>query len=508
MHKPIGLHDIRSIYSATKIIGIKHGAEIMNQQHTVWVVDDDRSIRWVLEKALNQANIGIHTFNNGESLLDALKTSAPDSIISDIRMPGIDGFELLSKIGESHPDLPVIITTAHSDLDSAVASYQGGAFEYLPKPFDIDEAVAVTKRALLHADQNRQPIVNTNHEESGSTEIIGEAPAMQEVFRAIGRLSHSNITVLINGESGTGKELVAQALHRHSPRDKEQFIALNMAAIPKELMESELFGHEKGAFTGATSLRTGRFEQANNGTLFLDEIGDMPAETQTRLLRVLADGEFYRVGGHIPVKVNVRIIAATHQNLEQLVTENRFREDLFHRLNVIRVHIPSLRNRREDIPKLMQYFFQKSGDELDTETKILTKETENYLCTLDWPGNVRQLENTCRWITVMASGREIHIDDLPPELVNKPTDQNPQLATDGNWQNDLKRWTEQELALGRKNILDTAVPVFETIMIESALKHTNGRKRDAAVLLGWGRNTLTRKINELKLYASDGDDDA
>jgi two-component system nitrogen regulation response regulator GlnG len=476
-------------------------------QNTVWIVDDDRSIRWVLEKALNQANINAQTFDSAEAILHALNDDTPDAIISDIRMPGIDGFELLSKINASHPDLPVIITTAHSDLDSAVASYQGGAFEYLPKPFDVDEAVAVTERALLHAKENKPGSATEEPDtEKSSTEIIGEAPAMQEVFRAIGRLSHSNITVLINGESGTGKELVAHALHRHSPRAKGKFIALNMAAIPKELMESELFGHEKGAFTGATTLREGRFEQADGGSLFLDEIGDMPADTQTRLLRVLADGEFYRVGGHIPIKVDVRIIAATHQNLEQLVADGRFREDLFHRLNVIRIHIPSLRDRREDIPKLMQHFFNKAAEELDSETKVLTKETEAHLCTLDWPGNVRQLENTCRWITVMASSREIHVDDLPPELINKAIYADVENKGSGNWQENLKRWTEQELGLGKKKILDTAVPVFETIMIESALKYTNGRKRDAAVLLGWGRNTLTRKMNELGMNGSDADD--
>lgn len=474
----------------------------MSHSQCVWIVDDDRSIRWVLEKALNQANINTQCFENGESLLESLQYDAPDSIISDIRMPGIDGFELLSKITQSHPNLPVIITTAHSDLDSAVASYQGGAFEYLPKPFDIDEVIAVTKRALNYAEQNSVP--NPEQEaSSGSTEIIGEAPAMQEVFRAIGRLSHSNITVLINGESGTGKELVAQALHRHSPRASEEFIALNMAAIPQELMESELFGHEKGAFTGATSLRQGRFEQANKGTLFLDEIGDMPAETQTRLLRVLADGVFYRVGGHIPVKVDVRIIAATHQNLEQLVKENRFREDLFHRLNVIRVHIPSLRDRREDIPKLMLYFFRKSAEELASETKILTRQTQDYLCTLDWPGNVRQLENTCRWITVMASGRDIHMEDLPPELIDKPGSETTHISKNDDWLESLRTWAGHELSQGKQEILNTAMPLFETIMIESALKYSNGRKREASILLGWGRNTLTRKMNELGMNDSE-----
>lgn len=475
----------------------------MNEVNTVWVVDDDRSIRWVLEKALNQADITTRTFDSAELILAALQQGRPDAIISDIRMPGMDGLELLSNITSSYPDLPVIITTAHSDLDSAVASYQGGAFEYLPKPFDIDEAVAMTERALTHAREQRSQITEANIE-SGDTEIIGEAPAMQEVFRAIGRLSQSNITVLINGESGTGKELVANALHKHSPRAKEKFIALNMAAIPKDLMESELFGHEKGAFTGATSMRPGRFEQADGGTLFLDEIGDMPADTQTRLLRVLADGVFYRVGGHTPIKVNVRIIAATHQNLEGLVAEGKFREDLFHRINVIRIHIPSLRDRREDLPKLMRHFFKSAAKELETEVKLLSADTEKFLCTLDWPGNVRQLENTCRWITVMASGREIHLDDLPPELLQSSNQ--PQLGVSNNWQDSLRQWVDQELSLGKENILDTAVPAFETLMIETALKHTKGRKRDAAKLLGWGRNTLTRKMNELGMNGRDDED--
>jgi two-component system nitrogen regulation response regulator GlnG len=472
----------------------------MNKPNNVWIVDDDRSIRWVLEKALNGAGIDTQTFETAESIAQRLKSDQPDAIISDIRMPGIDGLELLAMIGREHPGLPVIITTAHSDLDSAVASYQGGAFEYLPKPFDIDEAVAMTKRALAHSRERRTQV---EPEATRATpEIIGEAPAMQEVFRAIGRLSHSNITVLINGESGTGKELVAHALHRHSPRAGKPFIALNMAAIPRDLMESELFGHEKGAFTGAAAQRQGRFEQADGGTLFLDEIGDMPAETQTRLLRVLADGVFYRVGGHTPVKVDVRIIAATHQNLEKLVQDHKFREDLFHRLNVIRIHIPKLADRREDIPKLMGHFFKKAADELSVEPKVLLPETEAFLTKLEWPGNVRQLENTCRWITVMASGREVHVNDLPPEMLQ--SSQQTVAAVGGEWQESLRRWADQELGLGKTSLLDTAVPVFERIMIETALKHTHGRRRDAAVLLGWGRNTLTRKIKELGM--GDGED--
>lgn len=463
----------------------------MSRSSNVWIVDDDRSIRWVLEKALNQAGIQTNSFDNAEAITQQLKQEQPDAIISDIRMPGMDGLELLNNISSEYPNLPVIITTAHSDLDSAVSSYQGGAFEYLPKPFDIDDAVAVTQRALTHAQEQKSKSEHIVAEKS--TEIIGEAPAMQEVFRAIGRLAHSHITVLINGESGTGKELVAQALHKHSPRADGPFIALNMAAIPRDLMESELFGHEKGAFTGAAQQRQGRFEQSNGGTLFLDEIGDMPAETQTRLLRVLADGEFYRVGGHTPIKVDVRIIAATHQNLENLVEQHQFREDLFHRLNVIRIHIPRLSDRREDIPKLSQHFLASAAEELETEVKILSPDALEYLCKLNWPGNVRQLENICRWITVMASGREVHVSDLPPELLEQ-SNTNPSAS---NWQEDLKQWADQELSLGKNEILNTAVPIFEQAMIEVALKHTNGRRRDAAVLLGWGRNTLTRKIKEL-----------
>jgi two-component system nitrogen regulation response regulator GlnG len=468
----------------------------MHSQAKVWVVDDDSSIRWVLERALNQAEIGNESFEDADSLIARLALEQPDVIISDIRMPGTDGLELLSMISESYPELPVIITTAHSDLDSAVASYQRGAFEYLPKPFDLDEVIAITERALAHTLEKRGSA--PPQEELPQTEIIGEAPAMQEVFRAIGRLAHSNITVLINGESGTGKELVARALHRHSPRAPRPFIALNMAAIPRDLMESELFGHEKGAFTGANSKREGRFEQADGGTLFLDEIGDMPAETQTRLLRVLADGEFYRVGGHTPIQVDVRIIAATHQDLEELVRRGDFREDLFHRLNVIRIHIPKLSERREDIPRLMQYFFQQASEELGGEPKILLPETEEFLTGLDWPGNVRQLENTCRWITVMASGREVHLGDLPPEL-GKGSVKAAEGPEQTDWRELLFRWARNELIQGKSQILQEATPAFEKVMIEVALQHTHGRKRDAAELLGWGRNTLTRKIKDLDL---------
>ncbi len=466
----------------------------MTSSERIWIIDDDRSIRWVLEKALSSVGIEVTSFDDGSQVLKRLASEQPDALITDIRMPGIDGIELLSRVGERYPEMPVIIMTAHSDLDSALSAYEGGAFEYLPKPFDVDEAVSLAQRALAQRRKQRQ-----DHAEPGAednAEIIGEAPAMQEVFRAIGRLSRSNITVLINGESGTGKELVARALHRHSPRAAEPFIALNMAAIPRDLLESELFGHERGAFTGAQSQRRGRFEQADRGTLFLDEIGDMPAELQTRLLRVLAEGEFYRVGGHTPIRVDVRIIAATHQDLEDLVRQGRFREDLFHRLNVIRVHIPALRERREDIPKLAQFFLAQAATELTMEPKLLRSEVVEYLKQMDWPGNVRQMQNTCRWLTVMASGREIHMADLPPELLAQ---QPESMGGDEDWQAALKRWADHRLAEGETALLDKAEPAFERIMIETALKHTGGRRQDAARLLGWGRNTLTRKIKELNM---------
>jgi two-component system nitrogen regulation response regulator GlnG len=457
----------------------------------IWIAEDDRSLRWVMEKAIRREDIMVKSFESGEELLDALGQNQPEIIISDIRMPGMDGLELLQRIHADHPDMPIIITTAHSDLDSAVAAYQSGAFEYLPKPFDLEELVDVARRGISFANEQK---VSAQVAQSPQSEIIGEAPAMQEVFRAIGRLSNSNITVLINGESGTGKELVAQALHKHSPRRNNKFIALNMAAIPHDLIESELFGHEKGAFTGAAQRREGRFEQANGGTLFLDEIGDMPAEAQTRLLRVLADGEFYRVGGHTAVKVDVRIIAATHQNLETLVTENRFREDLYHRLNVIRVHLPRLADRREDIPELMRHFFHSAAKELEMEPKALSPEAEEFLYSLPWPGNVRQLENICRWLTVMAAGREVLLSDLPPELQAEQSEKEQRFS--GDWQSMLRKWADKELGTGRRDILSSAIPNFERTMIEAALAHTAGRKKDAAQLLGWGRNTLTRKLQE------------
>jgi two-component system nitrogen regulation response regulator GlnG len=474
----------------------------MTDKENIWVIDDDRSIRWVLEKAFKQADMEVTAFQSAANVINLLAREQPDAIITDVRMPGMDGLALMKEIGALYPELPVIIMTAHSDLDSAVSAYQGGAFEYLPKPFDVDEAVELVKRAVQHRRNRQSSELKRTH--ADTPEIIGEAPSMQEVFRAIGRLSRSKITVLINGESGTGKELVAHALHRHSPRAEQPFIALNTAAIPRDLLESELFGHERGAFTGAQTMRRGRFEQADGGTLFLDEIGDMPAELQTRLLRVLADGEFYRVGGHTPIKVDVRIIAATHQNLDQRVREGRFREDLFHRLNVIRIHVPPLRERREDIPLLLRHFLASAARELNVDAKVTSDDVAKYLSRLDWPGNVRQLENTCRWLTVMSPGKTIHMEDLPPELV---AEQQSAVSSE-DWESAMRRWVDLRLAAGEKGILKELVPSFERLMIEIALKHTGGRRQDAAILLGWGRNTLTRKIKELGMGDAADDDDA
>ncbi|MEE9332163.1 MAG: nitrogen regulation protein NR(I) [Methylophilaceae bacterium] len=455
----------------------------------IWILDDDKSIRWVFEKALARSDLAFKAFSNTADALEALNKEQPQVIVSDIRMPGGSGLDFLTEVKEKYPDIPVIIMTAYSDLESAVAAFQNGAFEYLAKPFDVDQALDVIKRAVdetLH-----QEVDNVIVEET--PEIIGQAPAMQEVFRAIGRLSRSHATVLINGESGSGKELVASALHKHSPRSDNPFIAINTAAIPKDLLESELFGHERGAFTGAQAARRGRFEQADNGTLFLDEIGDMPADLQTRLLRVLSDGQFYRVGGHQPIKVNVRVIAATHQDLEERVKLGLFREDLFHRLNVIRLRLPALRERREDIPLLTKHFLQESALNLGVEAKRLSDDALKYLTAVNWSGNVRQLENVCHWLTVMAPGQNIDIADLPPELKENT---GKSLSKD-SWQDVLAQDVADALNRGEQGVLEALNKDFERVMIKKALQHTNGRRIEAAVLLGMGRNTLTRKIQEL-----------
>ena len=462
----------------------------------VWIIDDDRSIRWVLEKALEREKISFKSFASADEALAELTRDTPQIVISDIRMPGHSGLDLLQNLREKFPNLPVIIMTAYSDLESAVSSFQGGAFEYLPKPFDIDHAVDLVRRALEQSVRKNQPA----EEYTLAPDILGQAPAMQEVFRAIGRLAHSQATVLITGESGTGKELVAHALHRHSPRSEQPFIAINTAAIPKDLLESELFGHERGAFTGAAATRRGRFEQAEGGTLFLDEIGDMPPELQTRLLRVLSDGNYYRVGGHQPIKANVRIIAATHQNLEERVKQGMFREDLFHRLNVIRLRLPPLRERREDIPLLAKYFLQKSARELNVEAKSISESALNYLAAQDIPGNVRQLENLCHWLTVMTPTQQVEIADLPQEWRESPA--TAAAAPGGDWRVALKQQVALALQRGDQNILDNLSQQFERTLISQALQHTGGRRIEAATLLGMGRNTLTRKIQELGL---DGD---
>ena len=458
----------------------------MPKKNLVWVVDDDESIRWVLEKGLSESGLKVETFESAHQVIKKLEEESPGAILTDIKMPGTSGLALLDQVKEIRPDIPVIIMTAHSDLESAVESYEHGAWEYLPKPFDIDEATRIVKRAITPDEGREEEIDN-----QPKAEIIGEAPAMQEVFRAIGKLSNSNSTVLLVGQTGTGKELVAQALFQHSPRKEKAFIALNMADIPKELLEAELFGHEKGAFTGADERRIGRFEQANEGTLFLDEIGDMPLETQTRLLRVLSNGEFYRVGGRKPITVDVRIIAATHQSLEEQVEKKVFREDLFHRLNVIKISLPNLSERRTDIPALSKHFLKISASELNEEVKFLSEEVEDYFSRLSWPGNVRQLENACRWLTVMAPSRQIKLEDLPADLKNESTE------SKAEWTGILKSWAEDSLEKGETELLNLALPEFEKTMIEAALDKTMGKKNEAAKLLGWGRNTLTRKIKDL-----------
>jgi len=460
----------------------------MPEALTVWIVDDDASIRWVLERALKASGMAPRPFEDATAALVALRHGAPDVLITDIRMPGKSGLALLDEVQVSHPRLPVIVMTAHSDLDAAVAAYQGGAFEYLPKPFDIDEAVALVRRAAQQVATAPEAAVDAGQ----IPELLGQAPAMQEVFRAIGRLSRSSMTVLITGESGTGKELVARALHRHSPRGQKPFIALNTSAFTAELLESELFGHERGSFTGADTLRRGRFEQADGGTLFLDEIGDMSTALQTRLLRVLAEGEFYRVGGNTPIRVDVRVIAATHQDLEARVAAGQFREDLLHRLNVIRIALPPLRARREDVPELLRHYLGAAARELGVEPKVLTPAAERLLLGSDWPGNVRQLVNTCRRLTVAAPGGEIRAEDVPAELAGAARGD---IADD--WARALESWARGRVQAGDEPLLDAALPAFERTLIRVALARCDGRRQDAARVLGWGRNTLTRKMREL-----------
>ncbi|HZD52281.1 MAG TPA: nitrogen regulation protein NR(I) [Woeseiaceae bacterium] len=459
----------------------------------VWIVDDDQSVRWVLERALRQAGFGTRAFERPEHLLEALERHQPHVLITDVRMPGIDGFALLERLSREHPELPVIVMTAHSDLDNAVAAYQGGAFEYLPKPFDLDETIELARKAARH--NGRPPAPADARREGAMPSLIGKAPAMQEVFRSIGRLARSSMTVLITGESGTGKELVARALHQHGPRSGRPFVALNTSAIASELLESELFGHERGAFTGADSRRIGRFEQANGGTLFLDEIGDMSPGLQTRLLRVLAESEFYRVGGQTSIRVDVRVIAATNQDLARAVEEGRFREDLYHRLNVMRINIPPLRQRREDIPLLLAHYLREAASELHTPAKSLNGDALDRLTAYDWPGNVRQLVNTARRLTVTAPGAVITADDLPDELGGKATT----TASLEAWTRKLGSWAEQELGRAGEPLLKTALPEVERVLITAALKQARGHRQEAARLLGWGRNTLTRKMRNLQL---------
>ena len=459
----------------------------------VWIVDDDRSIRWVLEKALGREGIAFESFASAQEALGALREGAPQVLVSDIRMPGDSGIELLRLVKQQFPAIPVIIMTAYSDLDSAVSAFHGGAYEYLPKPFDVDRAVELIRRALEEGQREAAA-----HEPAGATpEILGQAPAMQDVFRAIGRLSQSSATVLVTAESGTGKELVARALHRHGPRAAKPFVAINTAAMPRELLESELFGHERGAFTGAQQLRRGRFEQAEGGTLFLDEIGDMPAELQTRLLRVLSDGTYYRVGGHQPLRADVRVIAATHQDLEQRVREGSFREDLFHRLNVIRLRLPPLRERPEDIALLTRHFLARSAKDLGVEPKRLSGEVLAHLAQFPFPGNVRQLETLCHWLTVMAPGQIVGLADLPPEIRGEAA------PAPAGWIGSLEHEVERRLAQGASGMMQELTKQFERALIRKALAHAGGRRVEAASLLGMGRNTIARKIQELGIDARD-----
>ncbi len=488
----------------------------------IWIVDDDHSIRFVLEKALAREQFAVRSFASAREVMAALDEEEPQVMVSDIRMPGGSGIDLLGKVKSRLPGLPVIIMTAYSDLDSAVSAFQGGAFEYLPKPFDVPKAVELIRRAV--DESLREEVHDTG--QVATPEMLGQAPAMQDVFRAIGRLSQSTVTVMITGESGSGKELVARALHKHSPRAGGPFVAINTAAIPKDLLESELFGHERGAFTGAQTMRRGRFEQADGGTLFLDEIGDMPFDLQTRLLRVLSDGQFYRVGGHQPLKSNVRVIAATHQNLEERVRAGSFREDLFHRLNVIRLWLPALRERREDIPMLTRFFLQKSAKDLGVDAKRITDEALKQLMAFDFPGNVRQLENLCHWLTVMAPSQVVEAKDLPTDLLGLappapagadaasrpsspagsvsawsevPLDIAPERAGAADWLGDLQREARSLLEAGAPDVWGTLSRKFEGQMIQTALEVTRGRRIEAAQKLGIGRNTITRKIQELGL---------
>ena len=462
----------------------------------VWVLDDDKSIRWVFEKALAKANITFECFSNTNEAINKFNHEKPQAIISDIRMPGESGIDFLTKVKNKFPEIPIIIMTAYSDLDTAVTAFQKGAFEYIAKPFDISKVVNIIQQAL-EANNNK----NLKGEELGDLpEIIGQAKSMQDVFRAIGRLSQSNAMVLLNGESGSGKELVAKAIHKNSHRKESPFIAINTAAIPNDLLEAELFGFEKGAFTGANAQRKGKFEQADQGTLFLDEIGDMPIDLQTRLLRVLSEGQFYRVGGQDLINVDVRVIAATHQDLETLVKSGQFREDLFHRLNVIRIKVPPLRERVEDIPLLSQYFLNKSANQLNVKLKSLSPEVIEYFKNLYWQGNVRQLENICHWLTVMAPGNVINVSDLPAELNSEPVSSG---STSSNWQENLGREVSKILLTGEVDIFKDYTNNFEKELIIQALKYTKGRKVEAAKLLGIGRNTITRKIKELDIRSQE-----
>jgi len=465
----------------------------------IWIVDDDASIRWVIEAALEDKPYTIKVFDSPLMALKEFEDFPPSVVLSDVRMPDMDGLTFMEAIHEQDKKIPVIIMTAHADLDTAVKSFQSSAFEYLPKPFDIDEVITLVDRAVkrFQSGGSRRSRKSSKPEKQ-PLNIIGAAPAMQEVFRVLGRVSQLDVTVLINGETGTGKELVAKALHELSPRSEKPFVALNTAAIPRELLESELFGHEKGSFTGAHSQRQGRFEEANGGTLFLDEIGDMPVDLQTRLLRVLNDGSFYRVGGKEAIKTNVRIVAATHQNMEQMVVDGKFREDLLYRLNIIRIKVPALRERSEDVPLLLRFYLEREAKSLGLEEKILSKEVTKFLSELPWPGNVRQLRSLCTWLTIMAPDKTVYMEDLPLELQN-PSESLELNRADDEWQQPLRHWAEKFIRSGREGLHTTAEQMFEKTLIDIALKNTANHRQKAAVLLGWGRNTLTRKIQALDM---------